>query len=339
MVKLKRSLEITLESKKDLDDLKAYLGQDLFDDYMKIRDKISKDQNDFKDFQKLKKKDKKDISNFIDSFQSKSDKKKSDKTEGAEKLYEDDDWVVYKITTYPAAQLYGKGTKWCIAGRYPGHEGKGEKYFNDYIESRRLDGGYYFYLNKKNPNEKYCVLQSKYGNINSIWDAKDKENGDNGKVFFQKTGVVLPKVKGVNLQNIPEKDIIGRDLHNAIIKKDIDLIKKILKNNPDLDFENDPMFDGSFLELAIKEGSENIIQLLLDFGADPNLDNGYLIMLAINTLLFEPLESSLNIIKLLLENGADPNVKNGFGETPLGLAQMWDNTSLVSLLKKYGAKE
>ena len=93
MVKLRRVYEsdIYLESKKDLDDLKNYLGDKLFDDYMKIRDRIPKDQNEFKDFSKLKKMDKKDIQDFIDNFKSKSDKKKSDKTEGADKLYEDSD--------------------------------------------------------------------------------------------------------------------------------------------------------------------------------------------------------------------------------------------------------
>ena len=50
MVKLRRVYEsdLYLESKKDLDDLKDHLGDKLFDDYMKIRDRIPKDQNEFK---------------------------------------------------------------------------------------------------------------------------------------------------------------------------------------------------------------------------------------------------------------------------------------------------
>ena len=340
MVKLRRVYEnLCFESQKDLDDLKKHLGDDLYNDYMKIRNKIPKDQNDYKDFQKLKKLPIEDVQDFVDNFQSEVDKRKEAK-KGAKKIYDDKDWLVYHITTYPAAQYYGKNTKWCISGNYPGREWQGKKYFNDYINHRRLDDGYYFYINKKNPSEKYCVLQTEDKEIDSIWDAKDTDNGDNGKVFFQKTGVILPKVKEVNIPNIPDKkELIGRDLHNAIIKKDIDLIKKILKKNPDLDLEKDPISDDSYMELAIKEGSEDIVRLLLDFGVDPNLHNGYFIMLAINTLLFNPLESSLDIIKLLLENGANPNVENGFRETPLGLAQMWDNSSLIDLLKKYGAKE
>ena len=224
MVKLRRVFEseLYLESKKDLDDLKSFLGDNLFDDYMKIRDRIpsvsdqnkkypafsdkewddeteklfikkysnlrkdpiiqkSKEYSDtpnissisdnnknrslslyskmrdfvldtystYRDFNKLKKQDKDVIQDFVSSYISTGDKKKQDKVEGAEKIYDGEEWVIYKITTYPAAQLYGSGTKWCITGRYPGHEERGEEYFNDYINKRNLDGGYYFLINKK----------------------------------------------------------------------------------------------------------------------------------------------------------------------------------------------
>lgn len=53
MVKLRRisESELFLESEKDKEDLKNHLGEDLYNDYMKIRDRIPKDQNDYKDFQ------------------------------------------------------------------------------------------------------------------------------------------------------------------------------------------------------------------------------------------------------------------------------------------------
>ena len=200
MVKLKRvhsileSYLLTFEGKKDLEDLKSHLGDSLFDAYMKIRDRIPKEQNQFKDFQKLKKMDKKDVQDFVNSFQSKSGKKKQDKTEGAKKIFENDGWVVYRITTYPAAQLYGKGTKWCITGRYPGHEGKGEEYFNNYIEEENLDNGYYFFINKEDPYDKYCVLKNKEGDIVSIWNAEDSEMRD---VSSEELPTYLPEVKGL----------------------------------------------------------------------------------------------------------------------------------------------
>ena len=78
MVKLKRIYEskLFMESDKDKEDLKKYLGNDLYNDYMKIRDRIPKDQNDYKDFQKLKKLPIEDVKDFVGSFQSETDKRK-----------------------------------------------------------------------------------------------------------------------------------------------------------------------------------------------------------------------------------------------------------------------
>ena len=135
--------------------------EEILNAYLEARDIVFKDQARFRDFGQLSKIPVSDIQDWIDTFSTNRAKRQQDKVEGADKLYEDSDWVVYRITTYPAAQLYGSNTKWCIAGRYPDQEGKGEEYFNGYIEHGNLDGGYYFYLSKKDPSEKYCVLQKK----------------------------------------------------------------------------------------------------------------------------------------------------------------------------------
>lgn len=305
MVKLRRVYEsiFTLESKKDLDDLKAYLGDNLFNDYMKIRDRIPKDQNEFKDFSKLKKKDKKDIQDFVSSFQSKSDKKKSDKTEGAEKLYEDSDWVVYKITSYPAAQLYGKGTKWCITGRYPGHEDRGQKYFDDYIEDNNLDGGYYFYLNKKDPYEKYCVLQTEDHKIHSIWDAGDTNKGS------IMGDLDLPEIPEVTL-----KKSLGDMLLAAVKKNDYTKVKELLEDGVDPNLIDT---DGnSILHHASYNSYEKIVKLLLKYGADPNIKN----INNITPLWYASGMHLPEVVRLLLDSGADPNIKSSIGTSPLSVA-------------------
>jgi len=365
MVKLRRVFEsdLYLESKKDLDDLKAYLGDKLFDDYMKIRDRIPKDQNEFKDFSKLKKMDKKDIQDFVSSFQSKSDKKKSDKFEGAKKLYEDEDWVVYKITTYPAAQLYGKNTKWCITGRYPGHEGRGEQYFNEYIEDNDLDGGYYFYLNKEDPSEKYCVLQTKDKKIHSIWDASDTDRGKSMLAL----NVDLPEVEEVNLIRPTDNELlldscyVGEDsfkVRNCLIRgadpnvknefgdtpliltinvddfnnNRLNIVKYLLKYGADPNLKDD---DGRTpLYLAYVKDYDDVVGLLLQNGADPNtkLPNGESLLDAYVIV------GNKDMVALLLEHGADPNVSNK-GYTPLGIAKKWKYKEIEDLLRKYGAKE
>lgn len=333
MVKLRRVYEsyLYLESKKDLDDLKSFLGDKLFDDYMKIRDRIPKDQNEFKDFSKLKKMDKKDIQDFIDNFKSKSDKKKSDKTEGAEKLYEDSDWVVYKITSYPAAQLYGKNTKWCITGRYDGHESRGEEYFNDYIEDKNLDGGYYFYISKKDPNEKYCILQTKDKRIHSIWDAKDDDKGSSAKYFFKRTNVVLPEVKEVNLDTVSDTYKNSVALYKALGEEDLDLIKSLLENGVDL--EEDPYDYQPFIFRAIGTDNKDIVGLLLKYGADPN---------SLSSSKFTPVQSAVqqgnvDILELLLKNGASLDIKSKYSPKPLLFSSLRGKKDIVDVLLKYGA--
>lgn len=379
MVKLRRVFEsdLYLESKKDLDDLKFYLGDTLFDDYMKIRDRIpsvsdlnkkypdfsdtdwdkeiekqfvkkyntlikdrivhdSKEFKDapslerissnnikrylslyskmrdfvldmyskYRDFSKLKKQNKGDVQDFVSNYISVGDKKRQDKVEGAEKLYEDSDWEVYRITTYPAAQLYGSGTKWCITGRYPGHEGKGQEYFDEYIEDNDLDGGYYFYLNKEDPSEKYCVLQTEDHKIHSIWDAEDTNRGSSLKDL----NVDLPKVPEVNLSKFGDSDI-----SRILFVGDSEDLKNLVENGVDLvHFEvNDPMYGyGSATDIVSNSYTPDTssifwdkIKYLISLGCDyPFLNN--------NTLRKMIMEGSLQDFKNLNDVKVDLSKKN-----------------------------
>ena len=322
MVKLIRVFEsdLYLESKKDLDDLKSYLGDKLFDDYMKIRDRIPKDQNEFKDFSKLKKMNKKDIQDFVSSFQSKSDKRKSDKTEGADKLYEDSDWIVYRITTYPAAQLYGKGTKWCITGRYPGHEGRGQEYFDDYIENNDLDGGYYFYISKKNPAKKYCILQTNDKKIHSIWDASDTNKGST------MGDLDLPEIPEVTL-----KKSLGDLLLVAVKNNDYTKVKELLEDGVDPNFIDTD--DNSLLHYAAYNSYKKIVDLLLKYGADPNIKNRN----NITPLWYASGMHHPDVVRLLLDSGADPNIKSFINTSPLSVAFEKNDVDTVKILLDYGA--
>lgn len=98
---------------------------------------------------------------------------------GAEVLYEDDEWIVLKINTYEAAQLYGAGSVWCITGRYHGHEEEGQHWFDNYRENNGWD--YYFYIKKdgrdlEGRQEKWCLCwdgdeDSRY----EIWKGDQRE--------------------------------------------------------------------------------------------------------------------------------------------------------------------
>lgn len=208
-----------IEGKRDQEILNDFLGNDYYNKYQTIKNRIS--DPDYKDVYKLIKKNPDEVKSYIDNFKSNRDSVKAAK-EGATKLYEDSDWVVYKITSYNAAKYYGRNTKWCITGRYPGHEGLGEKYFNDYIKDYNLDGGYYFYINKHDPNDKYCVLKSNSGDIKSIWNAEDTNMGKS--LYWD--DIDLPYVKEVGLNTVEQEDLLF-----AIKDGDLDMVKQCVNDN------------------------------------------------------------------------------------------------------------
>lgn len=84
---------------------------------------------------------------------------------------------------------------------------------------------------------------------------------------------------------------------------------------------------------AIRTGNAKILQLLIDYGANPNIDG----------LMGPPIveaadRNKLRIVKLLLENGADINGKNRFNSTALTRATFRGYTDVVKFLVANGAK-
>jgi hypothetical protein len=75
------------------------------------------------------------------SIKSKTEIKKLDKLNGAEKVFENDKYIVLKILTKEAAILYGKGTEWCISALK-------DNAYDDY----RKYGQFYFIIFKQSNN-------------------------------------------------------------------------------------------------------------------------------------------------------------------------------------------
>ena len=82
---------------------------------------------------------------------------------GAEKLFEDENWLVIHPKTEEAACYYGKGTRWCTAARE-------DNYFDRYNQ----DGNLYIIISKKNPEEKYQF----HFESASFMNAEDKDIND-----------------------------------------------------------------------------------------------------------------------------------------------------------------
>ena len=116
---------------------------------LKLRNKIPKDKIDidgYKTFDELK--------SVVDEYKGvKSGKelKAEAKINGAEKVFENDQWKVYWIKTVEASKLLGKGTKWCISA-------ENDNAFDRYNKKNNI----YILINN---NEKYAVIVNVNGEI------------------------------------------------------------------------------------------------------------------------------------------------------------------------------
>ena len=79
---------------------------------------------------------------------------------------------------------------------------------------------------------------------------------------------------------------------------------------------------------------KNVIQLLLDRGANPNLANFY----GWTPLHWAARNGKGDIIQVLLHREADPDLANRYGWTPLHLAAEYGHKDVVQLLLKGGAE-
>lgn len=335
-----------IEGKHDQEVLQNFLGDEYYDKYNAIKNKIK--DHEYKDIYKLIKKDPDEVRDYIDNIQSKRDIRSANKSDGAKLIYDKDGWKVYRITTYPAAQLYGKNTRWCITGRYEGHEERGEEYFNEYILDHNLDGGYYFYIKG---NKKYCLLKKKNGKIDSIWNAADEDIYENDILleepdFPSIDGLFVPKPIKYNLfTDNPRVLMAAYDLGYDPNERCTDKRKSYYGFTP--------------LEWAVDKNRWHIINVLLSLGAKPTGKEEWRnIMLygnpsTLDLLLRNGLRADKNemlefaywyastqFIEAMLKLGANPDMKLNNGDTPLATEINKGPGARVGVIKallKYGA--
>jgi len=154
--------------------------------------------------------------------------------------------------------------------------------------------------------------------------------------------VVIALFAGVSVQSAKQAPLI-----EAIQSKDAAKVKQLLKAGADPNArliivekasagENRPGGNtrpgATALELAARE-SVSLVQLLLDYKADPNGRGDY---------YWTPLIAAcqgrdLGIVKLLLKRGAKPNLMNGHGDTAIIFSANTDQVEQVRALIKAGA--
>ena len=84
---------------------------------------------------------------------------------------------------------------------------------------------------------------------------------------------------------------------------------------------------------AIQEDNLELVKYHIDMGVDINYQHPEFLV----TPLIEAAElGKVDIVEYLLEKGADPNIKAGFSaDTALSVAKAKKHTSIIAILKKY----
>ncbi|XP_041364259.1 ankyrin repeat domain-containing protein 50-like [Gigantopelta aegis] len=136
-----------------------------------------------------------------------------------------------------------------------------------------------------------------------------RSRNDNSKAGFEKR----EKRRGI------------RKLQDAIIEKNVTLVKEILESDFDVDFQ----YRGqTALQLAVREGNLEICRLLIERGADVNMRDAEM-----NSLLNSACwRGHADIAKLLIENQADIDDRNDNGATALHVCAFKGHSDMCRML-------
>lgn len=159
------------ESKEDEAKFRSFAGDKLADKFYELKPRIKSPKNDIYYWMK---KDVKELEDFLDDLSSTKTVKQREQSarEGAEKIYSDENWDVFKINTFEASKKYGANTKWCITGKESGWI-DGDKPENIHWKSYTENGiKFYFYIDKKN-NKKYALAVYPNG-LHELFDETDR---------------------------------------------------------------------------------------------------------------------------------------------------------------------
>lgn len=166
-----------------------------------------------------------------------------------------------------------------------------------------------FNLNDHFPSNKTKTIQSDISNIlenpnliqNQIDFIKSEIKNDND--LFD-----LLLKESLYIQELKQFIFNNEYLVDNIKKNDIAVVESLLKSgiNP-----NNIVNDNVALSVAVRFSGKEMVQLLCDYGANPNQTNKYN-----ETALFTAVKVNKNeIYNYLIENGADKNIINSFGKS------------------------
>lgn len=125
------------------------------------------------------------------------------------------------------------------------------------------------------------------------------------------------------------------DIQKAIKKRDIEKVKALLQQNPNLVSSKSGLLGETPLSDAACRGQKEMVELLIANHADVNAKD----RLGFTPLMEAAMCGSKDAAQVLLVNGADVNAKNKSGETALWLANSGNkpNSDVADVLRLFGA--
>ena len=141
-LKLYEELSILNEAKADTKKLIDFAGEDLANRFMAVKNRLKYPENDL--YYWIKNKSVGELEAVVSNLENTKSKRQAERelTDiGATLVAENAYWKVYHITTFEAAQTYGRDTQWCITGI----NGYGNKYWKEYTDKGIT---FYFYITK-----------------------------------------------------------------------------------------------------------------------------------------------------------------------------------------------
>jgi ankyrin len=152
----------------------------------------------------------------------------------------------------------------------------------------------------------------------------------------------LLRSHGAKLSNIPSY----ADLEDAADAGDAARLQDLLANVPDRNLVNWRNENGAgLLWGAAAQNRPEVVKLLLENGADPNLatNSGETpLHEAASHMAGSPAaeqEKAVEIATMLLEKGANVNAKTRDGVTPLTFARVNEQHKMIDLLQQHGGRE
>lgn len=176
----------------------------------------------------------------------------------------------------------------------------------------------------------------KYGaNIEAIRELKNSTNDTVAHYTPLKDAILLQRFRIIEhlLKNNanPNRRLDGETcLHIAFKKNSSKIVELLVQYRADI-YQKNP----SLIFVATKNGDANVVRCLLKLNRKIAIDmknkNGR------SALHMAVIAKDINIVKVLLENNADPNIKDHDMQTPLHMASELADVSIVQLLIDKGA--